>query len=239
MNRLLLLSLLAASACSLRAAEPRPDPNCITLPTFVFERRHAITAGVAFLLQENGRRYLVTAYHVLGPPGGLKAKILPRDVPREVKGIAGLCLGDSETILLGAPLLLVEDAKQFDADGADRDMVFALVKSPAPPAALALSKTTPAVGARVWLFARLLDRDRPTPYPAQVTEASPAVLQYRMEDPSLNLRALSGAPVLAEDGTVVVHLGFGRKEESLIGAAAPAAAIRERLATAAKPLDSE
>lgn len=239
MKRILLAALLVLR-CSVPGAEPRPDPNSITLPTFIFEQRHAITAGVAFLVEEEGRHFLVTAYHVLGPPGGLKAKIPPRDVPREVKGIAGLCLGDGETILLGAPLLLVEDAKPFDPEGADRDVTFALVKTPGRQKPFKLSKATPPVGERVWLFARLLDRDRPTLYPAEITELSPGVVQYRMDDPSLNLRALSGAPVLGTDGSVVaMHLGFGRKDETLVGAAAPAEGLKQRLSAAAKALAEE
>src|SRR5687767_2264228 len=91
--------------------EPRPDPNVITLPTFIFDQRHAITAGVAFLVEEEGERYMATAYHVLGPAGGLKTRIAPRDVPREVKAIVGLCLGDASTVIMGAPVLPVPDAR--------------------------------------------------------------------------------------------------------------------------------
>jgi hypothetical protein len=150
-----------------------------------------------------------------------------------VKAIAGLCLGDSQTILLGSPVLLVEDARPFDADGADRDLAFAVVKGQRNPAALKLTRTPPAVGDRVWVFARILDRERPTTYPAEVIAASPGVVQYRMDDSSINLRALSGAPVLDANGAVIaMHLGFGKKDEALIGAAAPASAIRERLKAA-------
>jgi hypothetical protein len=236
----LLLALIVSLTRGALGAEPRPNPNAVTLPTFIFGQRHAVTAGHAFLLEEKGERFLVTAYHVLGPPGGLKTKIAARDVPREVKAIAGLCLGDGETVLLGAPLLLVENAKPFDADGADRDVVFAKVKASGGPTPFTLSSGTLKLGDRVWLFARLLDRDRPMTYPAEITELSPGIVQYRMEDPTLNLRALSGAPVVNADGAVVaMHLGFGQKEEALMGAAAPAAGIRERLSAAPRPAAEE
>lgn len=235
MKRSLLAVFLALSCCGV-AADPRPDANALTLPTFLFERRHAITAGTAFLTEENGQRFLVTAYHVLGPAGGLKMKIEPREVPREVKAIAGLCLGESgKAVLVGAPVLLVEDARAIDDQGGDHDVTLALVKETDGPTPLKLNANVPAVGDRVWLFARMMDRDRPMTYPAKITGVSATALQYELDDSSLNLRALSGAPVLAEDGTVVgMQLGFGKENDKLIAAAVPAAAIRDRIVAATR-----
>lgn len=221
-------------------AEPRPDVNSITLPTFIFENRHAITAGTAFVLEHEGKSYLTTAYHVLGPPGGLKTRISARQVPQEVRAITALCLGDTRTVLLGTPLLLVDDAKPFDESGGESDVTFAVLAYPAGPRALKLSEAELKAGERVWLFARLVDRDRPTLYPATIKEATAAVVQYTMDDAGLNLRGLSGAPVLREDGTVAgMHLGFGATDDALIGAAAPAAAMRQRLADAVKRASDE
>jgi hypothetical protein len=142
--------------------------------------------------------------------------------------------------LLATPLLLVEDAKPFDAEGAERDMAFAVLKGGKRPAPLKLSNAASAVGDRVWLFARLADRDRPSAYGASVTDVSAGTVQYRFDDSSLNLRSLSGAPVIGADGTVVgMHLGYGSKDDKLVGAAAPASAIHERLTAAAAGLDKE
>ncbi len=235
MKRPPLAVFLAWSCCGL-ATEPRPDANALTLPTFLFERRHAITAGVAFLAEENGQRFLVTAYHVLGPAGGLKVRIAPREVPREVKAIAGLCLGESEkVVVVGAPVLLVEDARPIDDQGGEHDVTLALVKDSNGPTPLKLSVKASAVGDRVWLFGRMMDRDRPMTYAGKITQVSATTLQYELEDSSLNLRALSGAPILAEDGSVVgMHLGFGKMDDKLVAAAAPAVAIRERIAAATR-----
>ena len=73
-----------------------------------------------------------------------------------------------------------------------------------------------------------------------LSAASATALQYALDDPGLNFRALSGAPVLAEDGTVAgMHLGHGKDGDKLIGAAAPAAAIRERIVAATKKLEAK
>lgn len=235
-----LLAILFAWPVLSMATEPRPDANALTLPTFLFERRHAITAGAAFLVEEGQQRVLVTACHVLGPAGGLKTQIPAREIPREVRAIAGVGLGEAETVLLGAPVLLVEDARPADADGAHRDVTLALVKSADGPTPFKLSNQAAKAGDRVWLFGRLKDRDRPMNYPAKVTDVTATALQYELEDSDLNLRALSGAPVLAEDGTVFgMHVGFAKQDEKLIAAATPAAAIRERIIAATKKPEGE
>jgi len=238
MKRLLFAAVFPAAICLpvFAQSEPKPDPNVVTLPTFIFDQRHAITAGVAFLVEEQGQRYMVTAYHVLGPAGGLKTRIAPRDVPHEVKAIVGLCLGDTNTVVVGAPVLPVPDARSFDQAGGEGDVTFAVVPGSGGAQGLKLSDKLPKVGERVWLFLRLVDRDRPTLYPATVSEAAATYVQYTMEEPSLNLRASSGAPVLNKDGAVVaMHLGYGKKSDELSCIAAPAAAIRQRLLAAKQP----
>lgn len=241
MKRILLTVASAATLCSpiLAQAEPKPDPNVVMLPTFIFDQRHSITAGVAFTVEEQGQRYLTTAYHVLGPAGGLQTRIAPRDVPREVKAIVGLCLGDATSVVLGTPVLPVNDARSFDETGGEADVTFANLPGTGGAAGLRLADKLPKVGERVWLFLRLVDRDRPTLYPATVSEATATLVQYAMEEPSLNLRASSGAPVLNKDGAVVaMHLGYGKKADALVCIAAPAPAIRQRL-LAAKQLQKK
>ena len=235
MKNLLLTAVSAAALClpTFADTEPRPDPNVVTLPTFIFDQRHAITAGIAFLVEEQGQRYMVTAYHVLGPAGGLKTRIAPRDVPREVKAIVGLCLGDASTVIVGAPVLSVADARPFDEAGGEADLIFASVPGPGGPPGLKLADKLPKAGERVWLFLRLVDRDRPTLYPATVSEATESYVQYAMDEPSLNLRASSGAPVLGKDGAVVaMHLSFGKKSDALVCIATPVTSIRKRLLAA-------
>ncbi len=78
-----ILALLAIIP-ALADAEPKPDPNCITLPTFIFDQRHAVTAGVAWPVAEAGKQYLVTAHHILGPAGGIKTQLTPRDDAADV-----------------------------------------------------------------------------------------------------------------------------------------------------------
>jgi hypothetical protein len=213
------------------AAEPKPDLNCITLPTFVFDQRHAVTAGVAWPLAEAGKQYLVTAHHILGPAGGIKTQLTPRDVAKELKAIAGLCLGDSTTVLLGTPALFVASARLYDENGGDSDVAVVRLPDARGVKPLVLTGVAAKKNDPVWLFVRLVDRDRPTLYPATVIEVTPGFVQYKLDDKTLNLRAATGAPVLNTAGEVIaMHLGFGKQDTTaLVGIACPAPAIRARI----------
>jgi hypothetical protein len=223
---LALLALFPAFA----GAEPKPDLNCITLPTFIFEQRHATTAGVAWPLAEAGKNYLVTVHHILGPAGGIKTQLSPREVAREVKAVVGLCLGDKTTVLLGMPALLVPNAKLYDENGGDADIMLARLPDLRGVKPLVLAAAAPKKDDPAWIFVRLVDRDRPTLYPVTVIEVTPGFIQYKFEDKSLNLRAATGAPVLNAAGEVIsMHLGFGSQISSLIGISCPVTGIRARI----------
>jgi hypothetical protein len=227
MKRILaLLAILPAVA----VAEPKPDLNSITLPTFIFDQRHAATAGVAWPVMEAGKQYLVTAHHILGPAGGLKTQLAPRDVAREVKAIASLCLGDGKTVFLATPALYVPKARIYDENGGDADVAVARLPDARGVKPLVLAAAAPKKNDPAWLFVRLVDRDRPTLYPVTVIEVTPGFVQYKVEDKSLNLRAATGAPVLNAAGEVIsMHLGFGKQTTALIGISCPAIAIRAHI----------
>ena len=224
-----LLTLLAILPV-LASAEPKPDLNCITLPTFIFDQRHATTAGVAWPVTEKGKNYLVTAHHVLGPAGGLKTQLTPRDVAKEVKAVASLCLGDSTTVLLGTPALFVSKAKLYDGQGGDADVMLTRLPDARGVKPLVLAAESPKKNDPAWLFVRLVDRDRPSLYPATVIDVTPGFIQYKFDDKSLNLRAATGAPILNSAGEVIaMHLGFGSQTTALIGISCPATGIRARI----------
>jgi hypothetical protein len=229
----LLTSLFAVALGATALADPKADANALLLPTYVFERQPPVSAGFAFIFEEGGQRFAATAYHVFGPSGGLRSRLSPRQVSDDVKALAGICLGDGNTVVVAQPALFVEGARAVDSKGAEADVTLFRVPDTRAKAALRLATMPAKTGARVWLFARLIDRAEPRLYPAKLIEVTPKVLRYEFENAELNLAACSGAPVLDEFGVVAaMHLGYLKKEGVLSGIAAPAAAVRERLAAA-------
>lgn len=230
----ILAAILALGLALLGRAEadPKVDANALLLPTFLLEDQPPLSAGFAFLFEEEGQRYAATAYHIFGPPGGLPRKLSPREVPRAVKALAGLCLGDTHTVVVAQPALYVEDARAVDPQGAEADVTIFQVPDTRVKAVVRLASVPAKAGQKVWLLARLVDRAEARLYPAKVLEAAPKVLRYQFENAELNLIACSGAPVVDEFGRVAgMHLGFDRKDK-LTGIAIPAAAVRERLKAA-------
>ena len=226
-----LLFFVAASA----VADPKVDRNALLLPTYIFEQQPPISAGFAFIFEEAGQRYVATAFHVFGPPGGMRVPLSAREIPDEVKALAGLCLGDSKTVVVAQPSLLIEDARAVDAKGGEADLTLFRMPDARAKAALTLAAAPPKIGAPVWILTRLFDRPEARLYPAKVIESTPKLLRYRFEDGSLNLRACSGAPLVDEAGAVVgMHLGFGTKADVVEGAGLPVTALREKLAAATK-----
>jgi hypothetical protein len=230
MKRFLAVIVLSAQAW----AEPKADGNALLLPTYIFEQNPPASAGYAFVFEEAGHRYVSTAYHVFGPPGGLRSKLSARELPGEVKALAGVCLGDGQTVIVAQPALYVEGARPMDAEGAESDVAFFRLPDLRAKAAFRLATVPAKAGERVWLFARLLDRAEARLYPAKVAEITPKLVRYEFENASLNLTACSGAPILDEFGVVAgMHLGFVKKNDTLIGLGAPASALRERFAATA------
>lgn len=232
MNRLL-TSIFAVVLGATALADPKADANALLLPTYIFEAQSPVSAGYAFLFDEGGQRFAATAYHVFGPSGGLRSRMSPRQVADDVKAMAGLCMGNGHTVVVAQPALFVEGARPVDAKGAESDVALFRVPDPRAKAALRLATVPARNGGKVWLFVRLVDRAEARLYPAKLVEVTPKVMRYELENPELNLAACSGAPVLDEFGVVTaMHLGYLKKDGVLSGIAAPAGALRERLAAA-------
>jgi hypothetical protein len=231
MKTLFAYLLLAVAAL----AEPKADRNALLLPTFMFDQQPPTSAGFAYIFEEGGQRYAATAFHIFGPPGGMRVPLSAREIPTEIKAMAGLCLGDGKTVIVAQPALLVEDARAVDLKGAEGDVALFRMPDARAKAALRLATVPAKVGDKVWLLTRLFDRAEPRLYPAKVIESTPKLLRYRFEDSTLNLRACSGAPVLDEFGVVVaMHLGYNTTVDGVDGAGNPAGAMREKLAAATK-----
>jgi len=231
MKSLALFLLLVVSAL----AEPKVDRNALLMPTYIFEQQPPISAGFAFIFESGEQRFAATAFHVFGPPGGMRVALSAREIPTEVKALAGLCMGNGSTVVVAQPALNVEDARAVDDKGGEADVTLFRVPDVRAKAALRLATVPAKVGDKVYVLTRLFDRAEARLYPAKIIEATPKMVRYRLDDGTLNLRACSGAPVVDEFGVVVaMHLGYNKTVDGIEGAATPAAAVQEKLNAATK-----
>jgi hypothetical protein len=90
------------------------------------------------------------------------------------------------------------------------------------------------VGDPVWVAAAL-EGQPGSLWQAKVVEISPGFLFFEYTNRELKLDGTTGAPVLDAAGAVVgLNVGFGKLEDgALIGSAAPLAALKQRVESAA------
>ncbi len=237
----ILLAVAMAGVCLPLPATAQPAPltaaaDAICKPLFRIDGR-PLAAGTAFLLQPEAPGQppvLVTALHLFGPDGGLPRAVPPEALPRRVAldrcqtlSRPGMWGGGRALSIPGAAPggtgLPLRDIAAFAVD-------IVSVQRIQP---LRLASSPPAVGEPVWLVASVI-RGAPTRqllHRAHVVHSSDDQLQYSYDNPALELRATSGAPVVNARGEVVgVNLGGGVRQGETFGIADSLTTIRAAVA---------
>ena len=229
---LLLVTLLVSA--SVARAEPRLPSDGLFKPTFLVSNS-SWSAGTSFLVHGSDGKsvILVTCHHLFGPAAGLEQQLTPDDIAREVRGAVGLSMQVKKSIVVAPEYLKVSGAAPMSQKGADHDVAIFVVREAEKLNVFELSEKLPAVGDAVYLFARTLGADEPKLFRATIAESTATGLSYTFDDPKIELRGTSGAPVLNEQGQVVaMNLGGGEQGGKLFGIANPATAIRQVIRSA-------
>lgn len=189
-----------------RARDEHAGPvHAIFRPTFATsDGTHG--AGTAFLVKWSGGRYLLlTAHHVFSRIGGMTRDIEAADLPQVFHGLTARSVDSALFVLRTDKLVSIPEARILS----QTDLAAFLIDDPGKASILAFAPMMPVPGARIYLLAELVD-ERVRLWPGQVKEASDEGIFYVLDDPSLNLNATSGAPLLDEQGRVVgINVGGG------------------------------
>lgn len=226
--------ILAAPSANFAVPEPPVDllpkipSHVVFRPTFL-TRDFSFTAGTGFLLEgkTEGSSFLVTAYHLFGPAGGLDNQIAGDMIPKVFPRAVGFSF-DPDPILLttdeGVPF---PDARKSDENGCEKDFAFYRVRGWSANRSLELSRKIPVIGEKVWLILRSIARDDLLFAEAVVAWQSPNEIRYYLQNPDYMYSGASGAPVVNALGEVVaMHSGtFTSQSGRKFGFGAPAAAI--------------
>jgi hypothetical protein len=212
---------------------PEPPPHVALRPTFhTAEGTHA--AGTAYLVKwDDGRHILLTAQHLFGQMGGMSRDIGGAEMPRIFKSLEAKSADDATIQVEADRLVVLPDATTFTQTVVNRDLAAFLVADPGKAAVLALATELPAKGAPVYLVAELADQRPGRLWPARVEAAAPDIIIYTFDDPELDLRATSGAPLIDAHGRVVAtNLGGGKSDGRLVCFGNPVVSMRGMLAGA-------
>lgn len=202
-----------------------------------------VNAGSAFAVKRGERTVLVTALHLLGPAGGLKAQVETARLAEVVQSISvrGAFTGEGKPpVAVATKILAVPGAHPMGDDAAGDILVFELaqktgldrlqVRDTPKLAPGALAAAAPSVGDAVWLVAKVRGGDDRA-HPAKVVQIDDKWLFYEIHQADLDLAGTNGAPIVNAAGEVVgIQLGGGVMEDGkLVGAANPWAAVRKAL----------
>lgn len=179
-----------------------------------FETTHGdIDAGKAFVISTKAcGPVMVSAYHLFGDAGGLKAQIPVAELTRSIKQIVlnHISTGKPVFRLAGASVTPPGASACCETDAPMKGVgdVFAFrTKTDLSSVALAVSEHPTKKGDRLRILTSVIG-GAGTSFDAVVLGTQSGYLQYQIVTPGFVLRATSGAPVVDAEGRVVaINLG--------------------------------
>ena len=236
----------AAAAPASAASAASASTDAVFRPVFTTPQG-PLNAGTAFVgrFERCEEPVLLTAMHLFGPAGGLREAMSADDVKHGVTQAELTGFGrNTKHMLFEVSSLTPEDAKACcDNQPLHGPGDVAAFTAPARLAAIALPLATDAAvpGQRVTLLAQLVgDPAAGLSHDAVVIGMHDGFLMYKFDEPNIQLRATSGAPVVDAAGRVVaINLSGGHMSQddpaAMIGGGNPVAAWRGAVEAACRP----
>lgn len=235
----LLLALCAGAMAAPASAPPAPSNplDAVFRPEFTTVQG-PLAAGKAFFvrLERCPSPVMLTALHLFGPSGGLRDQMGPEELRRGVSHVklAGMEAG-AKSLSFDLRSLTPAGVEPCCTGRAMRGLGdVAAFTAPADPAPAALQVATAAAtqGQHVFVLASLVrGASAGLRHEAVVMGAQDGYVYYKYVDPTVELRATSGAPVIDAAGKVVaINLGGGQMPEggakAMVGMGNPATTWR-------------
>ncbi len=216
----ILLGLLALGCSS------RPDVGADAVLRPSFETAGGTyAAGTAFLIEDDSRGTLmITAQHLFGPPGGLPAVIPAAELPDRILSAQAYDAPFEALVIQGGRAVYLPDARPAAGLDATADYAAFMVSDDGATPRLTLAGTTPQAGDTVWLLARAASGAPASRHlhRGTVIEADPSGILFKYKNPTIGLRATSGAAVVNDAGEVIgVNAVVSRRANGIHGIAAP------------------
>lgn len=244
MKKLLPVLAAALAAVTAASAQPAQQPPGAPLgvegaacrPTFTVGAQ-TIQAGTAFLTENAGKTYLVTAHHVFGRGGGLPEEIAWQDLPSRVTGMRCQVFISVRTWSATTPLAIPGAAPGQDLDTLNDIAAFPVqIDANSRRFVLKLASQPPKAGDTIWLLASLIRGAPPSQLLHKATVAKVGAnggLIFLFENPRVDIQATSGAAILNASGEVVgVNFGGGTRDGGAFGFATGLAPLRAALTPA-------
>ena len=198
---------------------PIVPPGVLFRPVFTTTEGR-VDAGSAFMARTPGSDHpiLLSVLHLLGPAGGLESQLGASEVGDRWQEVRLKdCVGGAITPELAGKALSLPATAPFPELSAHGDVIAFLPEKRGSFQPYLLSLRPPLPNEEVWMVAEVIGRESLT-HPARIAGQERGWMSYEFDDPELELRATSGAPIVNADGEVVaVHAGGGERGGKLVG----------------------
>lgn len=209
----------------------------ICRPEFIHGDGGKHKAGTAFLLNYNNQQLLLTAFHLFGPSGGLLKQIGARELPLFIKEINCTQItdkGDQAPYRSSQAVVIPNATPLGQSFGYLPTLDISIFRANSPsPNFLKLAENDVKVGDDVWLVAETKGERYKGIYfhHAKVTSIeNNSILNFKYDDPTIQLRASSGAPVINAKGDLVgVNAGHYNDLRDTYGISSTLSATKQAL----------
>lgn len=211
--------------------------NIILRPSFTYERG-ILNAGTAFVahLPEVDTHVVITSFHIFGPNGGLDRQITAEELALFIKGFSFTdAFTGTRADYTIAGTLHITGAQPTPQ--VNKDIAAFILEDPAPADYLVISNKRPKYGEVVWLIAPVSNETSQGNklHKATVVETSSSYIAIKYQDPAINLRATSGAPIVNSNKEVVAINTSGMNwNDDLIGIGNPCTEFKKMLVDSIK-----
>jgi len=202
--------------------------NVVFRPTFEIVEGDLI-AGTAFAVKfgEEESIVVLTAQHIFGQAGGLEEGISASELSSYVNKVTLNDLYEKTYVGVANDVLVIPQAKPYP-DSMDKDVAAFINVSSENISTLELYDKKVSVGETVWLLASVMGGEPADKklHKAKVTKSGSKQLVFQYDNPDIDLRATSGAPILNSDLQVVgINIACGSKKGKLYGFANPSISV--------------
>jgi hypothetical protein len=142
---------------------------------------------------------LLTAHHHFTRQAGLTRNISGRDLPERFQSFKATAANNSSFAIDQGNILRLPQARSITSDSYNYDLAAILLFKNYPEYGAELRKTRPELGEKLWLHASLAKGDW---FPSTVTFSDDSGMEIELADASINLRSVSGSPLIDREGKV-------------------------------------
>jgi hypothetical protein len=191
-----------------------------------------VEAGSAFVVRHGDATLLLTAQHLFGEAGGMSRELSAAEMPTVVKSVRAVGSEDERVVVQSGRLLPIAGASAVTQEDASRDLAAFVLDDSGGGKAFELAAQVPGEGEPIQLLAQPFGASTAL-FTGRVAAVDAKMLVVVFDDPALQLSGASGAPVLDGSGRVIgLLVSGGVAEDTLVGIANPASAIRSALSRA-------